>query len=97
MYPNIINDVLNASRLYKAHQLSLEEYELIISNAADNIVSIEEKRLSDFLRSAAGKLDIIKFTTDNIKLFDLTCKVANEVETFLNKWERLYCPKNWDK
>ena len=87
MYPFAIKNIREISIKYKLNLVSLEELQGIIWEMANQIASLEEKYLRNFLMDCEGDIELIRFTKDDDKIKPEVEKVLDKIEEELQKWE----------
>lgn len=83
IYKTAIRDARTACASFRIGQLSIEALVAAIWSASQQIVSSEETALRGFLMSAAGEIDVMSFTVDDVRLFDEALAVVSRVEARL--------------
>jgi hypothetical protein len=78
-YPEALQRLLRACSDFRAEGIGLDDLKSIVWETASTVVSIEEARFSEYLQALEGRLDMIQFTTDEVRSEAL--KVVAELET----------------
>ncbi len=77
-YPDALRKLLRACCDYRAKTMDLDELKSIVWETASAVVSIEEAEFRRYLQAVEGRLDMIQFTTEEVRSEGL--KVVEELE-----------------
>lgn len=86
LYPKIIKNIKYLCDEFMGDQLGVENLQIGLYNAGDQIVAYEEKAIREFLVGASEEIEIIKFTIDDDKQIDEIKKITLNVLDFLDKY-----------
>ena len=86
IYCDIVKHLLIVCKMFKQHEVDLDYLKNEIWLTAEAIVASDESKLRKFLQSAEGQLDIIEFTTDSDKKFDVALSIVDGVMEELASW-----------
>lgn len=67
VYPDFVRGVIDACLAYQAHKISLDALKSEIWKGAMAIASVQEADFRHFLQAAEGRLDILQFTTEDVR------------------------------
>lgn len=78
VYPDQVKAVLRACLSYQDGKIELDELKAEIWDGVQAVVAVEEAEFRRFLQSAEGRLDMIQFTTEDVRASALD--VVREIE-----------------
>lgn len=87
VYPEALARAKSACLDYRAKCIGIEQLQVAIWTASQEIAAVEEKELRRFLQNAEGKIDLLRFTVDQEALFDRALEVVGEIEIYLDSWK----------
>ncbi len=84
-YPDQVKAVLEACLAYQQGKIDFDELKAEIWKGAQAVVAAEEAEFRHFLQSAEGELDMIQFTTEDVRAsaLDVVRKIESRVRAHL--------------
>ena len=67
VYPDQVRAVLRACIAYQDGNINIDELKAEIWEGAQAVLAVEEAEFRRFLQSAEGNLDVIQFTTEDVR------------------------------
>ena len=65
-YPNVARDLVEACDDFVEGRIGLGEFQSWVLNVADQIALVDERDVREYLESAEGELEMIRFTSDEV-------------------------------
>lgn len=84
-YPVIIIELLERCQEFRSRTVPLDALKASVWDAAQSVVSIEDRELRKFLQQAEAKLDMVEHTADTGKVFDSVTEVVADLEIELRR------------
>ena len=63
-YQNIIQDVITKCQEYLDKKISIQTLQAYIQNAEQQIISLEEKKICEYLQNIEAEIELILFTVN---------------------------------
>jgi hypothetical protein len=86
-YPEALLELKQGCTRYRRKAIREEELQSCLWKAVQTIVAVEEKELRDYLRSAEGRVELLRFTVNQNQVYEEVLKLVEEIEGYIQKLE----------
>jgi hypothetical protein len=78
---NGLKKILNHSKEYREHKITLEDYKSYLWSIAMSLTSLELKEMRTFLQASEAELDSLIFTADNEHIFKEAQEITHKIDS----------------